>query len=165
VSLRVKSRENIKQSKLPHDVRELYPLFNNASFIISRTRELELANFRLTQEKAVLLHNLIKMGGSATLSDIAARTFRQYHSVSTLVSRMAKSGLVKKVKNSGKKKFQVSITDKGFKTYSQATCNSLDMIFSVLSLKEQKTLAKYLQRLSDRARNLLGLDYKHPFLP
>ena len=162
---KAKSRENIKPDELPTKVAELYQLFNNTSFIISRARELELANFGLTLEQGILLHTLIKLGNSATLSEIATSTVRQYHSVSTLVNRMSRSGLVKKVKYSDKKKFQVSITDKGFNTYNKATCNSLDMIFSVLSRQDQNIFARYLVLLSARARDVLGLDYKHPFLP
>ena len=164
MSPKVESKEETKQNKLPTNVRELYPLFNNTGFMISRARELELANFGLTLEQGVLLHTLIKMGGSATLSELSADTVRQYHSVSTLVNRMTKLGLVKKVKHSDKKKFEVSITDKGLNIYSNATCNSLDMIFSVLSIKDRRAFAKCLQLLSARARNVLGLDYKHPFL-
>lgn len=145
-------------------VHEIYPLFHNTDVIISRARELELASFGLTLEQGVLLHTLIKLGGSATLDEITENTMRQYHSVSTLVNRMARSGLVKKVKYSDKKKFQVSITDKGSDTYSKASCNSLDMIFSILSPEDQKKFAKYLQLLTDKARNLLGLDHKHPFM-
>jgi DNA-binding MarR family transcriptional regulator len=153
-----------EKALLPANIQELYPLFNNTSFIIARARELELANFGLTLEQAVLLHSLIKMGGSATLNEIATSTVRQYHSVSTLVNRMTRLGLLKKVKYSDKKKFQVTITDRGFSTYSKATCHSLDMIFSVLSPKDQKIFTKYLKLLSIQSRKLLGLDYKHPFL-
>ena len=159
-----KFQEDLKQGKSTYKVHELYPLFHNTDVIISRARELELASFGLTLEQGVLLHTLIKMGGSATLDEITENTMRQYHSVSTLVNRMAKLGLVKKVKYSDKKKFQVSITDKGLNIYSKATCNSLDMIFSVLSPEDQKIFTKYLQHLTDKARNLLGLDYRHPFL-
>jgi DNA-binding MarR family transcriptional regulator len=164
MSSKIKSQEETKQDISPSKVHALYPLFHNTDVIISRARELELASFGLTLEHGVLLHSLIKMGGSATLDEITEKTMRQYHSVSTLVNRMARLGLLKKVKYSDKKKFQVSITDKGLSLYNQATCNSLNMIFSVLSPEDQKTFAKYLQLLIDKARNLLGLDHKHPFL-
>lgn len=77
---------------------------------------------------------------------------------------MTKSGLVKKVKYSDKKKFEVSITDKGFEIYNKIPRNSIQMTFSVLAPKDQKVFAKCLQRLTLRARDLLNLDYKHPFL-
>ena len=164
MSLKIKSQGETKRNKSPSQVHELYPLFHNTDIVISRARELELANFGLTLEQGVLIHTLIKMKGSATLDEIAESTMRQYHSVSTLVNRMSRLGLLKKVKYSDKKKFQVSITDKGLSIYSAATCNSLDMIFSVLSQEDQKIFAKYLQLLTDKARKLLALDYKHPFL-
>lgn len=165
MSSKLKSQEEeIKRGEPSNKVHEIYPLFHNTDVIISRARELELASFGLTLEQGVLLHTLIKMGGSATLDEITESTMRQYHSVSTLVNRIAKLGLVKKVKYSDTKKFQVSITDKGLSTYNKATCNSLDMIFTVLSPEDQKVFAQYLHKLTDKARSVLGLDYKHPFL-
>lgn len=161
--LKEESKQNKNKAQRQNKIPEIYPLFHNTSFIISRARELELANFGLTLEQGVLLHTLIKMGGSATLDEITENTMRQYHSVSTLVNRMARSGLVKKVKYSDNKKFQISITDKGSNIYRKATCNSLNIIFSVLSPEDKKQLAEYLQLLFDKARNLLGLDHKHPF--
>ena len=161
--LKDKPQHKKKKPQELNKVPELYPLLHNTNFIISRARELELANFGLTLEQAILLHNLIKMGGSATLDEIAENTMRQYHSVSTLVNRMARSGLVKKVRYSDKKKFQVSITDQGSETYRKATCHSLNIIYSVLSPEDKKQFAEYLQLLYDKARNLLGLDHKHPF--
>jgi DNA-binding MarR family transcriptional regulator len=155
-------QENIE---LPDNVFELYVLFSQTNAAIIRAREIELAKFGLTTEQGVLLHTLIKKGGSSTLSEIAIAIVRQVQSVSTLVERMTRLGLVKKVKYPDKKKLQVSITDKGLEMYNNVPHNSVEMIFSVLSLKDRNTLAKYLQRLSFRSRNLLGLDYKHPFLP
>ena len=164
MSSEIQVKKGAAQKKLPLNRFELWQLFNNTNFAISRARESELAKFGLTLEQAILLNTLIKNGGSATLDEIAERTIRQYHSVSTLVKRMTKSGLVKKVKYSDKKKFEVSITDKGYEIYSKIPPNSLEMIFSVLSIQDQESLATILQSLKLRARNLLGLDYKHPFL-
>jgi DNA-binding MarR family transcriptional regulator len=164
MTLKNKSQEESALNESNNKVGAMYPLFHNTDVIISRARELELASFGLTLEQGVLFHTLIKMGGSATLDEISEKTMRQYHSVSTLVNRMARLGLLKKVKYSDKKKFQVSITDKGLNIYSKATCNSLNMIFSVLTTEDQKIFTKYLQLLTEKARKLLALDYKHPFL-
>jgi DNA-binding MarR family transcriptional regulator len=161
----VQSKKDTVKSKSPAEIFELWILFNTTFFSISRAREIEIAKFRLTHEQAILIYTLIKNGGSATLSEIAESTIRQYHSVSTLVKRMTKSGLVKKIKHSDKKKFEVSITDKGLEIYNKIPRKSIEMTFSVLSPRDQNVLAKHLQRLTLRARNLLNLDYKHPFLP
>jgi DNA-binding MarR family transcriptional regulator len=144
---------------------DIWIMFDHAKFIISRAREIELAEFGLTIEQAAVLHDLIDREGSATLNDLAKSTMRQYHSVSTLVNRMAKIGLVKKVKHSDKKKFEISVTEKGYDMYGKVTRNSVNMIFSALSSAEQKVFYKHLRTLVTRTRDLLGLDYKHPFLP
>ena len=161
----VQTKKATVKSKSPDEIFKLWILFNNTFFAISRAREIEIAKFGLTHEQAILIYTLIKNGGSATLSEIAESTVRQYHSVSSLVKRMTKSGLVKKVKYQDKKKFEVSITDKGFEIYNKIPRNSIEMTFSVLAPKDQKVFAKCLQRLTLRARDLLNLDYKYPFLP
>jgi DNA-binding MarR family transcriptional regulator len=165
MSSEVSGRENTQQNDFPSTAPEMYRLFNNTSYVVSRAREIELNNFGLTLEQSMLLHTLITMGGSATLDEISAFTMRQYHSVSTLVKRMTKSGLVKKIKYSDEKKFQVAITEKGSHIFLQTTCNSLTMIFSALSPEDQQALTKCLKLLMSKARSLLGLDYINPFLP
>jgi DNA-binding MarR family transcriptional regulator len=144
---------------------DIWIMFDHASFAISRAREIELAKFGLTIEQAAVLHDLVERGNSATLIDIAESTMRQYHSVSTLVNRMTKAGLVKKIKYSDKKKFEISVTEKGFEIYNKITRNSIKMIFSSLSTAEQVIFYERLRTLLARTRDLLGLDYKHPFLP
>jgi DNA-binding MarR family transcriptional regulator len=149
----------------PFDCFDMWIMFDHASFAIARAREIELAKFGLTIEQGAVLHDLIDRGGSATLSEIAESTLRQYHSVSTLVNRMTRAGLLKKVKYSDNKKFQISVTEKGYEMYGKVTRNSINMIFSSLPPADQKIFYKHLKQLVTKTRSLLGLDYKHPFLP
>lgn len=143
---------------------ELWILLDHARFAISRARELELARVGLTPEQAMILHTLKILGGSATMSEISDITLRQHHSVSTLVNRMTKQGLLKKTKSPKDKKYQVVVTEKGNKVYGAITRQSIEMTFSALKSKEKQEFASSLQKLIDQTRDLLGVDYRPPFL-
>jgi DNA-binding MarR family transcriptional regulator len=143
---------------------ELWKLLDHAHSGVSRARELELGQYGLTLEQAGLLRTLMEKGGSATNSEIADSYMRQYNSVTTLVNRMEKSGLVKKEKSPADKRFIVSITDKGLNLYNKVTLNSIRMAFLELSSSEKQELAKYLAQVTVKARQMLMMDQKLPFL-
>jgi DNA-binding MarR family transcriptional regulator len=143
---------------------ELWVLLDQTRFAIFRAREMELAHFGLTLTQAVVLHTLQNRGGTATIIEIAKFTMKQHHSISTLINRMVRQGLVKKSKGPDNK-IQVAITPKGQETYAKATQSSIEMIFSALSREEKQKFGVYLKQVRSKARNLLGMDYKPPFLP
>jgi DNA-binding MarR family transcriptional regulator len=142
----------------------IWVLMDSAHFTISRSRFLEIAQFGLTPEKAQILHTIQINGGSLTQNKISEFTMRQHHSVSSLINRMVKEGLLKKVKYPGDRTFTVIMTKKGQTKYGNLTRKSVDMIFSSLSDKEKLTFISLLEKLLDTSRSLLGLDYEPPFL-
>jgi len=82
-----------------------------------------------------------------------------------LIGRMHKKGLVNKTMSPEDQKIYVSLTDKGKDIYDNTvTEQSIYLIFDALSSEEKKQLASLLTKLQSKARNLLGLDYKPPFL-
>jgi DNA-binding MarR family transcriptional regulator len=143
---------------------DVWVLLDAAHFAISRSRFLEIAQFGLTPEKAQILHVVLINGGAFPQSKISDFTMRQHHSVSSLINRMTKEGLLKKVKYPGDRAYTVLITKKGKDRYSKLTRDSIEMIFSTLSDTERKKLYSILHKVLDRSRNLLGLDYEPPFL-
>jgi DNA-binding MarR family transcriptional regulator len=134
-------------------------LLERARSAYSRMRELELAKYGLTSEQAAVLHTLQSKGGSATNSEIAYAIIRQYHSVASIVSRMEKIGLVKKKRSENGVKYTVSITEKGKRDYEKVPRNSIKMFFEDLSVEDKEYLAKILQKLIGKGRNMLGMDY------
>lgn len=132
--------------------------------VVSRARELEIAQYGITLEQAGVLHTIHEKGGSTTNAEIANRMIRQYNSVTTLVNRMMKLGLVNIEKSPVDKKFKISMTTKGQDIYERITTNSIRMAFSDLSLDDKKNLSSYLQHVVDKSRDLIGMDKKLPFL-
>jgi len=148
----------------PNNDYDIWVLLDQAHFAVTRSRLLELAQFNLTKEQTQVLYVLTMWGGSATMNQIASFTMRQRHSVSTLVNRMEKVGLVKKVKVPKEKVFKVIMTKKGKDRFERVTRESIEMVFSSLSAADKRKFVLYLNQLQKKARSLLGLDYKPPFL-
>jgi len=144
---------------------ELWKLLDHARSAISRPREVELAQIGLTPEQAAVLHTLQFLGGSASYDDIADNTMRQYNSVATLVNRMTRLGTLQKIKKAPDKKNKVIMTEKGIDIYKKIPMRSIEMAFSVLSTKQKEDLAFILEQLISKGRDMMGLNYKLPFLP
>jgi len=143
----------------------LYALFDQTRETLFKAVELELAQYQLSAPQVKILHLLAQHNGRMTLNQLASQTVRELNSISTLISRMQKRGLVKKVKNSGDERLYVTLTDKGKDIYENTvTEHSIFLIFGALSEKEKKQLASLLAKLQDKARALLGLDFRPPFL-
>ena len=146
------------------NVHSIWVLLDRTHFAVARSRLLELAQFHLTKEQAQILYALRLYGGATNMTQISAFTMRQRHSVSTLVDRMEKAGLVKKVKVPNKKGYMVTMTKKGSERYQNVTAKSIDMLLSPLSEAEKQKLVVYLKKVQNKARELLGLDHNPPFL-
>ncbi len=143
----------------------LWKLLDHTRFMVSRLREIELARFGLTQEQVVVLDILYQRGGSTTMNEIVELTMRQHHSISTLINRMAKQGLVSKVKTPDDKRvFKVIITDKGRSLFGKVSRESITTTFAVLSEEDKVDLDTRLRKILLKAYALLGKEYR-PYYP
>ena len=163
MTIRDKTKKNEDESFRTQDF-QLYVLLDRARSIISRSRELELAQYGLSPEQAAVLHVLQSMGGSATIAELANTLVRQYNTATTIVNRMANLGLVRKIKPQESKKFTVTITEQAQNIYENVSFNSLEMVFSCLDSEQKKQLVINLEELIKKGRDILGIDFKPPFL-
>jgi len=140
---------------------KLWRLLDHTRFMIARSREMELARFGITPEQSHVLYILSTSGGSTTINDIVEITQRQHHSISTLINRMTKQGLVSKRKDPhDNRKYEVVITRKGQELYRRITQDSIKNTFSCLSDEAKGQLRKHLKCLLIRAYEVLGKDIK-----
>ncbi len=139
-------------------------LLDQARAAIARARELELGQYGLSVVHVTVLSYLVMKNRSLTIDEISRWNLREPHSVSTLISRMEKIGLVKKEKVPGDKKLRITLTDKGREIHSKLTYRSIDMALSILSDEEKDQMSAYLERVRDHTCHLLGIDFKPPFL-
>ena len=130
-------------------------LLDFTRFVVARLRDYELSKIQITPEQAAILQILNRRNGKATISEISSAWMRRLHSVSTLVRRMEKQGLVKVIKHPGVKVLDIEISEKGKKYYKKLNRVPIDAVYSVLSQSDIKQLSSYLRLLLERARNLL----------
>jgi len=144
----------------------LYILLDQTDGIITNAVELELKQIQMTQPQVRVLTMLSREDRPVTLEELANWTFKEFNSVSTLINRMEKKGLVKKIKKEGDLKTHVTLTAKGSDLYHRRVSErSIHLIFEKLSEEEKIQFETILKKLRTTTRDLLGLDFKPPFLP
>jgi DNA-binding MarR family transcriptional regulator len=157
INKKLPSTSNKKELFDSLSVIDLWVLLDTVHYTIARSQILELIRSGITREQARTLHVLNLYNGSTTLKNISEVTKRQPNSVSTLVNRMEKAGLVVKIKNPEDKVYRITITKKAQARYDKATYRSLELIFSSLSPKQQQQFAHNLEIIRQKANNVLDL--------
>lgn len=147
-------------------VYNLWLLFAKARRYAFKAREKELIDERVTPEQSSFLHVLSHNKDGLTRSDISRLTCREVHTVSGIVSRMEKNGLVEMVSDTKRKNsLKVVITEDGEKIYQAALeKDALGRIFGVLNSEEQEVFKSMLMRIMEQSKEELGRYYKPPFL-
>ena len=158
--------EKIRSQKKRDPDINLYILLDQVDSIVTNAVELELKHLRLTQPQARVLTMLSREEKPATIDELAKWTLKEFNSVSTLINRMEKKGLIKKSKQPGDQKTYISLTEKGSELYhNKVTERSIRLIFEKLTTQEKKQLESILKKMRDTTRDLLGMDFRPPFLP
>ena len=140
----------------------LWILLNHTRHAIYRARELELSQYGITNEQARLLFAVNMLKEKAIPTEIAKQAFRETHTISSLVDRMAKKGLVRRVKDPNSKKIvRIVLTDEGEHILHQAMRReSLHKIISGLSETQYEQTKACLKILMQRALQELKKQYK-----
>jgi len=159
-----KNTGNTKFKLDPH-TRNLFVIFDQTRDTLIRAVELELKQSKTNFAQTRVLYVLTQEKSGMTQGDLSKWLLRNLNTVSTLISKMEKEGLVEKTKNKEDGKVYVTLTQKGSDEWNKASERAIFLTFSVLSQKERKQLKVLLKKLRTRARNILGLDFKPPFLP
>jgi len=160
-------KKNTRNSKFKLDThtRNLFVIFDQTRDTLIRAVELELKQSKINFAQARILYSLTQKKNGMTQGDLSKWNLRNLNTVSTLTSKMEKEGLVKRTKNKEDGKVYVTLTQQGSEEWDEVSERAIFLTFSVLSEKEKKQLKVLLKKLRTEARNLLGLDFKPPFLP
>jgi MarR family transcriptional regulator, organic hydroperoxide resistance regulator len=152
--------EQAKYYSYQDDDQDLWMLLTHARYAIFRAREKELQRYGVSPEQVGLLFVVQALGNKATPAALSRHILRQPHTVSALVDRMARRGLVKKVKDLDRKNLvRVVMTEKGQKIYELSTKRGpIHRIFNSVSPEEKKNFRDTLEKLMSKARKEIGLD-------
>jgi DNA-binding MarR family transcriptional regulator len=132
---------------------ELWGLLNQASHAMERAREDELRPLGLSMMHAAVLYIVKVATDPVTPAQISRWLFREPHSVSGLLQRMEKQGLVKRAKDLERKNvIRVTLTEQGEEAYRRSTeMKPIHRIMSHLSPEENDSLRASLKTLRDKA--------------
>jgi DNA-binding MarR family transcriptional regulator len=135
--------------------------------IMLRARQKELHQYRISAHRSSALYILKTAGSNTTTKEIARRLFKRPHTVSELLSRMEKDGLITKVKDhSRNNQIQACLTDKGLEAYYQSSKReSIRRMMSSISEEDHQHLMSALQILGQAALKELKLENDVPLLP
>ena len=136
---------------------DLWLSFRNTHEAIHKVRKVELRPYKLSTIESSVLVTVYKANNSATPSEISRELLKDAHSISQLLGRMEKRGLLNRIKGIPRKNMvKVSLTNKGLKAYEQSTAGErIGIIMSILNEEEKKEFRKYLDKLRDRASEIL----------
>jgi DNA-binding MarR family transcriptional regulator len=137
---------------------ELWNLMTIARYATFRAREKELQRYNLTPGHAQILFVVQALQEKASITELSKVVLRQPHSVSTMVNRMIKLGLLKKVPVSGHKRI-VILTVKGLEAYELTARRSpVHRVMRILDDKQRLQLRQILELILQKARQELGLN-------
>jgi DNA-binding MarR family transcriptional regulator len=132
---------------------DLIGLLNQTTETIFRARQKELDQYSISTSQGAVLFITKALGEKATISEISRWLLRKPHTVSEIVSRMEKKGLLKKSRTPKRKSIiKVALTPKGLEVYRKSKKRqSFSNILTSLSLEERQQMVAYLKRLKDSA--------------
>ena len=143
----------------------LLKLITHTGDAVFRARKNELNEYGLSPRQAAVVVAIQAIGEKATSAEIARWLYREHHTVSGILNRMEKDGLVKKVRNRGGKKLtRIVLTEKGRQAYNQSSkIEALHEIMSFISDEERQQLKACLEKIRDAAFKKIGMNHKPPF--
>ena len=136
-------------------------------FMIHRTHDMlkicedqVFGEYKLTTEQSVLLMAIMYLGEPARPTDIARWVGRSTNSVSMLVDRMVKAGLLRRVRDRGDRRVvNVFITSKGKNALQPATRAGWEYVWKIispLSDEDSHTLMRLLETIQYEASSYLN---------
>ena len=128
--------------------------------LILKCQDQVFGEYGLTTEQHTLLMAVRNIDGPVRITDIGRWLDRTPNSVSMLVDRMVKAGLVRRVRDrKDRRTVFVSMTAKAEKAYAPATTAGwalIQEILSPLSNEDKRTLTRLLELLRNQGYDYLG---------
>ena len=125
--------------------------------IILRARDKELEPYGLTASQAAVLYTIDNLGDRATVGNISKWLFKKPHTVSGILDRMERLGLVVRIMNHGQKgRVFIEMTPKGQKAREIASKReTIHAVMSVLQKSELEELERLLEAINAQAAEVL----------
>jgi DNA-binding MarR family transcriptional regulator len=141
---------------------DIWILLSRVYHLIAMLRKLELSKFDILPVQSYILFIIKALGDGTTPSKISEYVYQQRTSISDILNRMVKQGLIKKTNNTGsKKRVIVTLTPKGEKALGISKNRMyLHKVMSELTEEKKRQLESGLEILRDAAINELSITQK-----
>jgi len=137
-------------------------LLRQAYNLIFRCEDRVFSEYDLTTEQHTVLMAIKNISGPVRITDIARWLDRSVNSVSMIIDRMVKAGLVKRTRDrKDRRTVFVTLTNKAEDAYFPATTAGWELvqeILSPLSNEDKRTLIRLLETIRDRTYDYLEPD-------
>lgn len=149
-------------SKIEDKEYDIWILLSRVYHLIAMLRKLELSKYDILPVQSYILFIIKALGSDPTPSKISEYVYQQRTSISDILTRMVKQGLIKKTNNANsKKRVIVTITPKGEKALEISKNRVyLHKVLATLSDEDKKNLESGLELLRDSAVNELSSTQK-----
>lgn len=161
-----RGKENMEEKPVFDDYYNLWLLLSQTRSAIFKVRHKKVGQY-LHPNQAAALVSIWAREGKVTPAALSRHLFLEPHSVSELIIRMQKKGLVTKKKDRKRGNVvRISITKKGREVCQQAMGQELiHRIMSLLSDEQREQLKECLSILYTGALKELGIEGGMPLLP
>jgi DNA-binding MarR family transcriptional regulator len=149
-------------SKIEDKEYDIWILLSRVYHLIAMLRKLELSKFDILPVQSYILFIIKALGDDTTPSRVSEYVYQQRSSISDILNRMEKQGLIKKTSTPGsKKRVIVTLTEKGEKALALSRQRKfLHRVLSSLSDGQKQHLEEGLELLRDNAVNELSITQK-----
>ena len=134
-------------------------LLRQAYNLIFRCEDRVFGEYNLSTEKHTVLMAVKNISGPVRITDIARWLDRSVNSVSMIIDRMVKAGLVKRTRDrKDRRTVFVTLTNKAEEAYVPATTAGWELvqeILSPLSNEDKRTLIRLLETIRDKTYDYL----------
>jgi len=135
-------------------------LLRQAHTLVLKCEDRVFSDYGLTTEQHAVLMAIKHISGPVRITDIARWLDRSVNSVSMIIDRMVKAGLVRRVRDrKDRRTVFVSMTSQAEKAYVLASVAGWELIqeiLSPLSDEDKRTLIRLLETLRDKTYDYLG---------
>ena len=143
----------------------LWLSFRKTHEAIHKVRKVELRPYRLSTVETAVLLTVHEANNKVTPAEISRWIIRKPNTISDLLGRMEKKGLVRKTKDLDRENLvRVSLTKKGKGLYEKSTkIKPIREVLSSLSKEDRKQLWSYLETLRNKSLRKLRFSNNPPF--
>ena len=144
---------------------DLWVLLNQVQSLMMNARDIELMEYGTTAMQAAVLFIINSIGEETIPAEISRWLLRKPATVSGLLDRMEKAGLIDRARDLPRKNLvRVRLTEKGKQAYKQSLKReTVHEIMSRLSKEERQQLASILMKLRHGATKVLRHGEEIPF--